>query len=48
MTVSYSYDLTEAVSAEIGYSFRHRVEDPDDATSHRVYVVIGRDFVTGL
>ena len=48
LTVSYSYDFTEAVSGEIGYSFRNLSEDPTNATSNRVYFVIGRDFVTGL
>ncbi len=48
LTVSYGYDFTEAVSGEIGYSFRNFSEDPTNATSNRVYFVIGRDFVTGL
>jgi hypothetical protein len=48
LTVSYGYDFTEAISAEVGYTFRNRIEDPEDADSHRVYFVIGREFVTGL
>ncbi len=48
LTVSYGYDFTEAVSGEIGYSFRNFSEDPTNASSNRVYFVIGRDFVTGL
>lgn len=48
LTLSYGYDFTESVSAEVGYTFRNRIEDPLDATSNRVYFVIGRDFVTGL
>ena len=48
VTVSYGYDITDAIDAEIGYRFRNRIEDPEDADSHRVYFVLGRDFVTGL
>jgi hypothetical protein len=47
-TANYSYDLTPAVAAEVGYRFRSREEDPTDANSHRVYLVIGRTFSTGL
>ena len=47
-TASYIHALTASVSAEIGYGFRHRVEDPDDATSNRVFLVIGKTFETGL
>lgn len=45
---SYTYDFTEAVSAEIGYGYRHRIEDPEDANSHRLFLVFGRSFQTGL
>jgi hypothetical protein len=45
---SYIYDLTETVSAELGYGLTHRVEDPDEATSNRFFVVIGKTFETGL
>lgn len=48
LTASYIHSLTETVSAEIGYGFRHRIEDPDDATSNRFFVVIGKTFETGL
>jgi hypothetical protein len=48
LTASYIHGLTETVSAEIGYGFRHRVEDPNDATSNRFFVVIGKTFETGL
>ena len=48
LTASYIHNLTESVSAQVGYGFRHRVEDPDDATSNRVFVVIGKTFETGL
>lgn len=48
LTASFIYDLTEMVSAEVGYGYRHRQEDPDDADSHRLFMVIGRTFETGL
>lgn len=48
LTASYVYDVTGSVSAELGYGYRHRIQDPDDADSHRVFVVIGKSFETGL
>jgi hypothetical protein len=48
LTASYIYDVTQTVSAELGYGYRHRIEDPEDANSHRLFVVIGRTFETGL
>jgi hypothetical protein len=48
ITARYIYDVTRSVSAEVGYRFRNRIEDPDDATSNAVYFVIGRAFETGL
>lgn len=48
LTASYTHSLTETVSAEVGYGFRHRIEDPEDATSNRFFVVIGKTFETGL
>jgi hypothetical protein len=48
LTLRYGYDFTEAITAEVGYTFRNRIEDPEDATSNRFYFVIGREFVTGL
>jgi hypothetical protein len=45
---SYVYDLTETVSAELGYAFVQRVEDPEEATSNRFFVVLGKTFETGL
>lgn len=47
-TASYTHELTDTVSAEIGYGYRKRIEDPDDADSHRVFVVLGKSFSTGL
>ena len=48
LTASYIHNLTASVSAEVGYGFQHRVEDPDDATSNRFFLVIGKTFETGL
>ena len=48
LTASYIHSLTETVSAQIGYGFQHRVEDPEDATSNRVFLIIGKTFETGL
>jgi hypothetical protein len=48
LTASYLYDLTEVVTAEIGYGYSNRIEDPEDAQSHSVFLVIGRTFETGL
>lgn len=48
LTASYIHNLTETVSAQIGYGFIHRVEDPEDATSNRVFLIIGKTFETGL
>ena len=45
-TAVYSYDLTEVVSADIGYRFRSRTEDPTDAQSNAVFFQIGRTFET--
>ena len=48
ITASYIHSLTETVSAQIGYGFSHRVEDPEDATSNRVFLILGKTFETGL
>lgn len=48
VTVSYAYDLTRTVSAEVGYGYRSRVEDPKDADSHRIFITLGKTFETGL
>jgi hypothetical protein len=48
LTASYLYDLTSTVTAEIGYGYRSRVQDPEDADSHSIFVSIGRTFQTGL
>ncbi len=45
-TATYSYDITEAVSASVGYAFRRRDEDPERATSNAVFFEIGRTFET--
>jgi len=41
-----SYDLTDAVSADIGYRFRSREQDPTNARSNAVFFQIGRSFET--
>jgi hypothetical protein len=48
LVASYIYDLTANVSAELGYGYTRRIEDPEDATSNQFFVVIGRTFETGL
>jgi hypothetical protein len=48
LTASYEYDITAVVSAEVGYQYQTREEDPIDADSHRVYLLLGRAFETGL
>ena len=45
-TAVYSYDLTEVVSADVGYRFRSRKQDPADAQSNAVFFQIGRSFET--
>jgi hypothetical protein len=46
--VSYAYDITAAVTAEVGYNYETRDEDPVNADNHRVFLVLGRTFETGL
>lgn len=48
VTTSLGYDLTETISADIGYRYRLRDEGPSTADSHAVFVQIGRTFVTGF
>jgi hypothetical protein len=43
---TYSYALTELVTANVGYRFRSRDQDPESATSNAVFVEIGRLFET--
>ena len=48
-TAQYNRALTRKVSAALGYQLTQRYEtDPGDATSHRVFVRLGRSFETGL
>lgn len=47
-TTTFGYDLTERISADIGYRFRWREEGATSADSHAVFVQIGRSFVTGF
>ena len=46
VTATYSYDITEVVSADIGYRYRRRQEDPQDASSNAIFFQIGRTFET--
>lgn len=46
VTTAFSYDLTERITANLGYRFRSLDEGPDDAQSHAVFVEIGRTFET--
>ena len=48
LTASYAYDITAVVTAEVGYTYQTREEDPVDADGHRVYLLLGRTFETGL
>ncbi|WP_424930060.1 hypothetical protein [Amaricoccus tamworthensis] len=50
VTARYIHNLTETVTAELGYRYRAETEDdPDfDADSHRVFFTIGKTFQTGL
>ena len=45
---SYEHDITATITAEVGYNYQTRDEDPIDADSHRVFVVLGKTFETGL
>jgi len=45
---SYEIDVTATVTAEVGYNYRTRKEDPTDTDSHRVFRVLGKTFETGL
>jgi hypothetical protein len=47
-TTTYGYDLTETISADIGYRFRWREEGAETADSHALFVQIGRSFFTGF
>lgn len=42
----YRRDITPVVSASLGYGLTQRFDDPNDATSNRVFFQIGRSFVT--
>ncbi len=45
-TAAYTYALTEAVSANVGYRFSALEEDPDSATSNAVFFEVARTFET--
>ena len=46
VTATYSHAITRAVSADIGYRFRQRDEEPDHAISHAVFIELARTFET--
>jgi len=45
-TATYSRNLTEVVSANVGYRFRSRDQDPESADSNAVFFEIARSFET--
>lgn len=46
VTATYSRDLTAYVSADVGYSYSARDEDPNNASSNSVFFQIARSFDT--
>jgi opacity protein-like surface antigen len=44
LTATYSHELTETVSADVGYSYNARNEDPTNASSNAVFFQIGKTF----
>lgn len=44
LTATYSHDLTESVSADVGYTYRTRDESPESASSNAVFFQIGKTF----
>ena len=47
LTARYTHAITEAVTAQVGYSYRSRDED-GTADSNEVFMVLGRSFVSGF
>lgn len=47
-TATYTRAITQSVSADLGYRFRSREEDPESAQSHAVFFEIGRTFESGF
>ena len=47
-TAQYNHAFTPVITGSVGYRLTQRYEDPGDATSHRVFLQIGRSFVTGF
>jgi hypothetical protein len=46
VTATYSHEITNAVSGLVGYRFRQLDEEPDNATSHAVFIELARSFET--
>lgn len=47
LTARYTHEITEAVTAQVGYSYRSRDQD-GSADSNEVFLVLGRTFVSGF
>lgn len=47
LTARYTHEITEAVTAQVGYSYRSRDQD-GSADSNEVFLVLGRSFVSGF
>ena len=48
IAASYTRELTNSIAATVGYRYRTRVENPDDAQGQQVFFTIGKTFQTGL
>ena len=44
LTATYSRDITSSISADMGYTYRTRDEDPESATSNAVFFQIAKAF----
>jgi hypothetical protein len=47
-TTALEYEFTEQISADLGYRYRSVDDDPTEASSHAVFVAVGRTFSTGF
>lgn len=43
-TLGYRFAITPEVSADIGYAFRWRPDEGDEATSHKIFLTFSRSF----
>lgn len=44
LTAVYSHDITSSVSADVGYSYQNRDEDPESASSNAIFFQIAKAF----